>query len=816
MIRGVLVAALVIGLAGCGDDLEDPAVVIESATVRVTVTPVPARIEIVRLSDGEVIFDGASDIAAFRDHSPEIETQTGAFRIEEDRDTPWRVVETFKHVTRTSDTEIDFDLGRPDGRPMGTGRVIVGDADVEIVLDTDPRLYDDGWIAFASPPEEHLIGLGGQSFDVDHRGQTVPLWVEEDGITKRDDDEYEGVWFLSGRRHATHTPMPIVISTRGYAAVLETDARAVFALASEGEDVNRLEAWDSTIDLHVVVADDVRTVLAPLAEVIGKPAPPPDAIFAPWLDALYGSDNVRRVAQALRAEDIPFSAMWTEDFRGGNDEGTGYTLEEDWGIDADLYPDFGAVASELADDGIRWLTYYNTFLDESADVFDEALDAGYSIHDGDGAPYLFTGVKFRDASMVDLTNPDAMAWVIEQLEDNLQAGSGGWMADFGEWLPTDAALASGEDALRVHNRYPVLWAAANYHVIGPDPIYFMRSAWLGSQRWSQVMWAGDQQTDWSVGDGLPSVIPIGLGLGMTGFPYYGHDIGGYMSQLTEPTTKELWFRWCTLGALTPVMRTHHGRSARANWNWESDAETTAHLKRWAKLHMSLVPYLRARSAEFQATGRPIMRPVGLEYPDDDWAWVTTDEYMLGDRILVAPVIVEGATSRDVQLPAGTWYPLLGGAPIEGGGTITVDAAVTEIPAFVPEGSVLTLYPDGVDTLVDAPGVDATVTANDVGSDRVIVLFPGTPSDGEAHHARDTSGVVDVAWTGCADDPAMPTAATRDGGTALITIVDGDPSVDLTLTEGTHEITFDTCGTATITVRGELSDYTYQVRLRVPS
>jgi alpha-glucosidase (family GH31 glycosyl hydrolase) len=368
------------------------------------------------------------------------------------------------------------------------------------------------------------------------------------------------------------------------------------------------------------------------------------------------------------------------------------------------------------------------------------------------------------------------------------------MADFAEWLPHDAALADGTSALDAgHNRYPVQWAQLNHDLAveraASDDIgllVFMRSGWLGSQPLVQVMWAGDQQTDWSEGDGMPSVIPMGLGLGVTGFPYYGSDIGGYMSQFTTPTTKELWFRWCTLGALSPVMRTHHGRSARDNWSWERDLETIAHLRRWSKIHMQLVPYLAAMAVQASETGAPLMRPVAYEYPDaGDWAWTTRDEYLLGDRILVAPVVVEGATSRSVDLPAGRWYPLLGGAALEGG-THEIPVPVTEIPAFVAGGSILLLYKDTIDTVV--PAAPPAVVSTDVDL-REVVLFAGTGPYGSIRE-----GAATYTWTG--RDPALPapSSAIFEGANVAVNVVDGERVVDVT---GPGTLVFEGGGTLSI-------------------
>jgi alpha-glucosidase (family GH31 glycosyl hydrolase) len=581
--------------------------------------------------------------------------------------------------------------------------------------------------------------------------------------------------------------------------LLNTPFRSVFALCSEAEDVARIESWEGRVELHLFHEATLKEVLWRLTDHLGRPALPPAFAFAPWLDALYGSDNVRRVADKLREEGVPSSVIWTEDWRGGEFDAIGYTLDEDWNVDRDLYPDFETLADDLHMLGFKFLTYNNTFITQDVDVYDEAVANGYTIKDENGEPYLFIGGKFRNATLLDLTNPDAWNWAKEIYRNGLRLGADGYMAEFAEWLPTDAVLHSGEDAVRFHNLYPVEFQRLNREVFdelyaedGVERLFFVRSGYLGSQPLVSVFWAGDQQTDFSLGDGMPSVIPMGIGLGITGFPYYGHDIAGYMSMQTRPATRELWFRWVSLGALSPVMRTHHGKSATENWNWESDADSTAHFRRWATLHIRLFPYLYALARDAAETGVPMMRPLALEYPGFEPGWTATDQFMLGDRIIVAPVVTEGALSRTVHLPEGIFYSLDGRLTLtipEGGREVVVDAPLTECPAFVPAGTVLSLLPDGVDTLVNADPAAGVTTLADVGEQREVWVWPGGQSalyEVSGHNlawdAADWTGPVrNVVWNG---EPAQ-----LQGNTVTVAgngVLTADGGATLAITGGTGD------------------------------
>lgn len=705
--------ALLVVLAACSDP--PPPVEVGDGRLTALVYPEPARIAL--LVDGnEVWTTQPGAFASASNWAGTVEMQFGSYKFVENKAAESaQTIPTLGAIVPT-DTGATFEL-HADDRKLGTGTLTLDSLHARIELTVDHA--DKFSLGAVCDKTEHLVGLGGQSFDVDHQGEVVPLWVQEDGIGKFPDrdDQYLGVWFLTGRKHSTHTPMPMLLSSAGYSVVVDTNARAVFDLGGSKPGTCRFEAWEPHLDVHVFLGGP-REALLSMLDWVGRPAKVPELVFAPWIDALFGSANVRRVAQKLRDNGVAISVIWTEDWRGGNFGATGYALEEDWRVDRDLYPDFEQVANDLRAQGFAFHTYHNTFIDDSADVHAEAVANGYTIKDANGAPFMFTGVKFNPSTLLDLTNPAAVAWAKNVMTEAVALGSDGWMADFAEWLPADAKLASGEDAWLVHNRYPVDWARMNKEMFStqlpnrPPPIYFMRAAWLHSQPEVQVIWAGDQQTDFSEGDGYPSVIPMGLGLGITGFPYFGHDVGGYMSQGTVSTSEELFYRWTTLGALSPVMRTHHGRNVTTNVQWEHNDGTIAHFRRWTRFHMQLIPYLMGLD-----DGLPLFRMIAIDYPDEDWAWTTIDEYLLGDRILVAPIVVEGATSRTVKLPAGQWVPLFGGAPVEGEIVAIADRA--EIPAYVKAGSLLVLYPDGVVTVLGGTT-----------QDREVWLYAGTAANQE--------------------------------------------------------------------------------------
>ena len=339
-----------------------------------------------------------------------------------------------------------------------------------------------------------------------------------------------------------------------------------------------------------------------------------------------------------------------------------------------LYPDLAGTIANLHGRDKHFLGYINPFVVQSLQHFAEMDAMHLLIQSPDGGSYLFPTLK-GPSSLPDLTNPAANAYVrgfMARMVDDY--GMDGWMADYGEELPPDAVLHDGAPAREEHNLYPVRWQTLNNGLMrekrGSDYAIFSRSGWLGSQATTQLVWIGDQEADFGPTDGLPTVVPAMINLGLSGVPYVTHDIAGYSG---GPSTKELFLRWTELGAFTPVMRSHEGLRALDNWAWDTDAETSAHFRRFARIHQALLPEIEAAASEAATSSMPIVRHLVLMFPDDPNVVGLDQQYMFGDTLLVAPVIEEGAITREVYLPAGHWFHVFTGDTHEGGQMVTVDA-----------------------------------------------------------------------------------------------------------------------------------------------
>ena len=292
--------------------------------------------------------------------------------------------------------------------------------------------------------------------------------------------------------------------------------------------------------------------------------------------------------------------------------------------------------------------------------------------------------------MVDLSNPEACSWIKGVIKEfMIGTGLKGWMADFGEYIPADAVVFSGESAETYHNRYTVEWARINREACeeagAEDMFVFMRSAYSGSAPHAVSLWNGDQLVNWSRHQGFPTIIPGSLSLGYSGYGNVHSDLGGYTSISYLKRTKELFMRWAETSAFSPVMRTHEGNRPYKGWLFNSDRETLDHLAGFSRIYTALKPYHRRLCSEYKEMGLPQMRHGWLVYPKDPVLKRLRYQYFYGDDLLVAPVLRKNRSSWKVYIPDDQWISLWDGKTAVSGWQ-RVNAPVGRPPVFYRRGS----------------------------------------------------------------------------------------------------------------------------------
>ncbi len=520
------------------------------------------------------------------------------------------------------------------------------------------------WLSFEVGSGEHFYGCSETYSTLDLKGERVRIWVAEHQNTRRISGKIIREKLLGKRpkhvlkfgKYESYYAQPTFVSSGRYFVHCDVDGYCEFDFTRDGRVGLYFQEAPA---VHLERAESFEALSEKLTTHLGRAQSLPAWAYEGAILAIQGgTEVVDAKLQAANQAGIPVVGVWSQDWCGCRRTGFGYQVMWNWEADLELYPELAAYIDKWKNQGIRFLGYINPFLALEKPLYQYATAQGYCVKDAKGEDYLVTITTFP-AAMVDLTNPEAYAWFKGIIKDNMIGlGMGGWMADFGEYLPVDCVLHSGQDPQQLHNTWPALWAKLNHEAVAEsgkadEIFYFMRAGHTASLKYAPVMWTGDQHVDWSVDDGLISTVPASLSLAMSGQGLTHSDVGGYTTIMHMRRSKELLLRWEEMNAFTPLLRFHEGNQPVNNVQYDADEELLAHLKHFAVIHVALAPYLKDCQRQLIEHGTPVMRPLFYHY-DEPSAYTEKTEYLLGRDILVAPVYEEGASSRLVYLPKDVW------------------------------------------------------------------------------------------------------------------------------------------------------------------
>ena len=596
--------------------------------------------------------------------------------------------------------------------------------------------------------QEGFYGLGEWPDAINHRGHRRPMQMEIDPSVESFNNE-------------NHAPVPLLIGTRGWGVFVESTLVGVFDVAAASPTRVAFAYGTGPTSLtqplvfHLMAAEHPLDVLRHYHAVTAPARLPAPWALGPWIwrnenrDAAQVADDIR----ILRNLDLATSAIWL-DRPYSTDVNT-------FDFNPTMFPDPAAMVADIHAHGLRLAAWHTPYVAPGAQPFhQQALDGGYF-------PPVTGTVLNGWSKPVDFTRPAALAWWQQNLRSLVNAGVEGFKLDYAEDVVpalyharNEWRFFDGSDERTMHHGYTVAYHKAYADLLAEDGGFLLcRAARWGDQAQVSVIWPGDLDATFTQfkerfttrgGDsvvgvgGLPASVMMGLGLSASGFPFFGADTGGYRH---GPPGKELFIRWAQQAALSSVMQVGDSTS-QTPWEFTAengrDMETLAIYRVYARLHLRLFPYEWTYAQNMAATGRPITRPFGLAFPQSGAH--PTDQYMFGDELLVAPVLVDGVRSRSVLLPPGNWVNWWTGEVLPGNRTVTVEAGLQTLPLLAQAGSVVPLLRPGIDTLSPATVADVESFANDAG--RLFVrVFPGaaphtfTVYDGSTVDHQD--GVVSV-------------------------------------------------------------------------
>lgn len=551
---------------------------------------------------------------------------------------------------------------------------------------------DDTWlVSLALTSSEPVYGLGEKWASLNRRGQLIQSW-NEDANTVNSELSYKNTpfaWSPTGWGLFVHTPSKVTHGV-GYP---QWSHRTYI-----------LQVQDAAFDMFLIAAQNPSEMLERYTFLTGRTPQPPRWSYGVWMSRAYykTAEIAMEVAEKMRARKLPFDVLVLDGRAWHKME-----VRNDFQWDPVRYPDPAGFVKKLRSMGIRVNLWEYSYLSTRNPLFNELVEKGYLLKTSTGEPYIHRWFQWpfdkqwphlMPSGIIDFTNPDAYRWYRDQHKQLYDIGISVMKTDYGEAVPEDVVAYNGDTGKRLHNIYTHLYNKCVYESAQmysqDEPLVWARASWAGGQRFP-VQWGGDPQCDW---EGLAASIRGGLAWGMSGGPFFAHDIGGFAIGNPDP---ELYVRWAQAGVMASHTR-FHGLGEREPWVYGEKAEAIVRL--WLNWRYRLIPYLQACALEASETGMPVMRAMPLAFPEDQLAWQFDQQYMLGPSLLVVPVVVPGGEVR-FYLPAGRWFDIWNQEWVEGPGVFHRSVSLDHIPVFGKEGAVLPLGPEVQHTGELKPGLD---------------------------------------------------------------------------------------------------------------
>jgi alpha-D-xyloside xylohydrolase len=540
---------------------------------------------------------------------------------------------------------------------------------------------------FSLSPDEKIFGCGESFTGFDKRGQKVVMWA----------DDANGV-----QNEAMYKPIPFFMSSRGYGLFMHTSSPITCDFGKYFSGIYSLMIGDDQADLFIFLGEP-KDILNEYTNLTGKAAMPPLWSFGFWMSRItyFSEEQGRAVVNKLRENKIPADVLHFD---------TGW-FETDWRCDYQFsktrFKDASKMMADFLKAGIHTSLWQLPYFVPKNSLFPEIIEKGLFVRNNKG------NLPYEDA-VLDFSNPAAVEWYQDKIAGLLRQGVGVIKADFGEAAPKEGVYFSGRTGFYEHNLYPLRYNKAVADItkqVTNETIIWARSAWAGSQRYP-VHWGGDPA---NTNTAMAATLRAGLSMGLSGFSFWSHDIGGFVQKKPE----DIYRRWTPFGMLTSHTRSH-GTPPTEPWEYGQDFMNAFRMA--DDMRYMLMPYIYAQARDCTERGLPMVRALFIEFPDDQGSWLVDNEYLFGSSMLVAPLF-ENVTKRDVYLPEGNWIDYQTGK-IYPGGWHNIEAGKIPIVVLVRDGSVIPHIALAQSTsLMDWSKLDLVVYSTESGKASGLVCLP---------------------------------------------------------------------------------------------
>ena len=527
---------------------------------------------------------------------------------------------------------------------------------------------------------EHFYGLGDKTGFLDKRHYAYNNWNTDDPAPHVESFEqlYKSIPILFGLKNG-----------HPYGLFFDNTYKNHFDLGKENTNYYYYSAEDGNIDYYVIGGNTLAEVVTNYTYLTGR-VPMPQKWMLGYQQSRWGysvsQKKIEEIANNLRKYNLPCDVIHLD-----IDYMRGYRVFT-WRDDTYENPNF--FIEKMRKKGFRLMPIIDPGVKKDKDykIYQEGIEKNYFVKNPDGTIYV-NKVWPGDAVFPDFGREEVRKWWSKHCKYLVDMGVAGIWDDMNEpasfegEIPENIIFSDeGKKSThrKMHNVYGHNMAKATYEgikaVSGERPYVITRAAYAGTQKYSTV-WTGDNQSLWPH---LQMMIPQLCNLGMSGFNFAGTDIGGFRAD----TTPELLTRWIEGAIFSPLLRNHAALGTRSQEPWAFGEPTLSIYRKYLRLRYHLIPYLYDLYHQETHDGLPIMRPLVLNYQDDAKVYDLNDEFMVSNDILVAPVVYQGMTSRQVYLPEGIWIDFWSGIEYTGKNTILIDAPLDKLPLFVKKDTLL--------------------------------------------------------------------------------------------------------------------------------
>jgi alpha-glucosidase len=546
--------------------------------------------------------------------------------------------------------------------------------------------------------DEHVYGVGEKMGRLDKRGQGLggyayTMWNSDTpGYDSGTDPIYVSVPFLMVLRNG-----------RAHGIFLDNTFRSSIDVGHETQELLALGVPGGELDYYFIDGPSPKQVIERYTALTGRtPLPPRWALgYHQCRYSYYPESKVRYIAQSFRERAIPADTIWLDIHYLDN--------YKPFTWDRERFPDPKKLISDLRAQGFRVVTILDPHPKKEPGYlpYDSGKAGDHFVKNPDGSDYVGpvwpanAPVNPGPSVFPDFSKPAAREWWGGLYKLLTDVGVAGIWNDMNEpavftpyihTMPTSVRHDNDgqpTDHREIHNVYGQLMTRSTFEGLSrlrPDerPFVLTRATYAGGQRYAAV-WPGDNVSNWPH---LAQSLPTLMNLGLSGFPFVGSDIGGF-EQAPSP---ELYTRWLQAGVFYPFMRTHTSIGTPDQEPWSYGVRHEAINRRAIELRYELLPQIYQAMREASETGIPALRPLFLEFPEDAETYQIDDQFLLGRDLLVAPVVRDVVTERELYLPAGDWYDYWTGRLVAGGRKLRVPVTLETIPIYVRAGAFLFRQP----------------------------------------------------------------------------------------------------------------------------